>query len=252
MVDVRQYERSLVAPGRRATNGRRLLLQLLFWGGLAGLVSLSAWQWQRANEKAGLLAQQAARRTQPVSGWAEAARLSDDIAGRPVTLTGHFLPGYRVALDNQIRQGRAGMHLYMAFQPEGASQAVLVNLGWVSSDRQGGPVLPEPRPVARRIHGHARLPSAFYTVGEPEQARAWLRVGRIVPSALSARWHQPLAAWTLDLAPDVPGGFQRDALPPPASVISPDRHRGYAVQWLALAAAWIGCWLAVSRREAHS
>lgn len=225
----------------------RPLPLLVFLAGLVVLLALSGWQWRRAEAKQHLLDQQAVQQRAPALSWAAVRRLSDTLAGRQVSLNGHFLPRYRVAHDNQIRQGKAGMNLYMAFAPEDRQPLVLVNLGWVPSDRQGGPSLPKTFPASGRITGHAVMPSRFITLGAPERAQDWWRAGRIEPAHWAAHWGLAVVPWVIDLSPDVPGGFLRDAAPRPASVISPDKHRGYAVQWLLLALTWAGCWATLTR-----
>jgi cytochrome oxidase assembly protein ShyY1 len=51
---------------------------------------------------------------------------------------------------------------------------------------------------------------------------------------LSAGLSEPLFPWELRLAPDQPGGFRRDW---PVVNVSPEKHRGYALQWFTMAAA---------------
>ncbi len=219
-----------------------VVLWVLFIVMLALLLTLSIWQWQRGAEKDALLARQVDRSDLPVIELTDVAELPADIADRPIRLRGHFLPEYRVALDNQMRQGRAGYEIHMAYVLEGHNEAVLVNLGWLPTDRDGGQLPPESFAEANSISGTAVLPSAFITVGQPELTRGLWRAGRIEPEYWATQWGIPLQPWVLRLAPEVAGFYQRDWAPTGQQLMSPDRHRAYAFQWFALALAWVACW----------
>ena len=99
---------------------------------------LGGWQLQRMHEKQALLAQS------PVVGGA-AVSLSQ-AAASPQELHWvrerlRFLPG-TVLLDNQLRDGRAGIKVYQAARAHDGL-TVLVDLGWlpVSADRVLPPVI---------------------------------------------------------------------------------------------------------------
>ncbi|KFN51609.1 hypothetical protein N790_14640, partial [Arenimonas malthae CC-JY-1] len=64
----------------------------------------------------------------------------------------------------------------------------------------------------------------------------WLAM-RLEPGAVAAAWQLPaLAPRVLRLDPALPLGHERD-LELLANTLSPDKHRGYALQWFGLAAA---------------
>lgn len=229
-----------------ATNGTRkvwptLAGLTLLLGVAAALASLANWQWQRAAEKDRLIARQAERGQLAPLSWSQLQALGPDVSDRPVRLVGQFDPARRVALDNQMRAGVAGYHLYVAFRPEGSSESVLVNIGWVPTDRDGGPAVPQAMPSAHEITGWAMYPSAFLTVGQPEFTRGLWRAGRIVPADWGRHWGMPLVPWVVRLAPEVPGGYVREWKTGAEMRMSPDRHRAYAFQWAALAVAWCIC-----------
>lgn len=232
----------------QATNGRAVGRQpgwrtwLLLVTVFLLLLALSCWQWQRAGEKQALLTRMAAQAALPALDWAAASRAGGAQAGRQVRLSGHFLPDYRVALDNRMHQGKAGLDIYMAFLPQGSDRAVLVDLGWAPTDRDNGPAVPVRIPSDIVLTGRMRLPSAFVTLGAPELRDGLWRAGRIEPAVWAARWRQPLVPWLL--APEHPltGGYSHTPVAALAVAITPDRHRAYAFQWLALAVAWLACW----------
>ncbi|MEO6698627.1 MAG: SURF1 family protein [Paraperlucidibaca sp.] len=225
-----------------------------FWAWLllvvvaAVLLSLAYWQYQRGEEKTALLSQRAERAATAELTWRQADKPVDDISNRPMRLSGRFMPQYTIALDNQLRAGRAGVELLVLFQPQDSRSSVLVNIGWVPSDRNGGPSLPKTLPADGEIFGVLHKPSAFITLGGPELLADVWRVGRIEPSTWASRWQQDIKPWVLRLDASVPGGYLRDWAPTSEQKIGPERHRAYAFQWLALALAWCGCWYALWRK----
>lgn len=234
--------KALARPSWRAW----LLLLLV----AAALLALSHWQWSRAAEKEALLTRYGSHSSESTLSWAQAVALGDAAADRPVLLSGHFLPGYRVALDNQMRDGVAGYHLYYVFQPDQIRQAVLVNMGWLPTDRDGGPAVPVNQvPNTQQIRGNINFPSHWLTVGEPELTRGLWRAGRIEPAHWAALWHLSLVPWTVRLSPTMPFGYLRDWAPSANLTMGPERHRAYAFQWAAMAVAWCVCWVAFWRRQ---
>ena len=106
---------------------------------------LGRWQLQRMHEKQALLAQQVPARAQSLTlRQAQAAppRL------RWVEDRGRFLSG-TLLLDNQTREGRAGIKVYQPFQSDDGAR-VLVDLGWLPMppDRVIPPITPHSDPTA--------------------------------------------------------------------------------------------------------
>lgn len=229
------------------TQSPSVLAWLLLVVVASGLSALAYWQYQRGEMKAAMMATQAQRAITTELSWAQAQALDTDIEHRPIRVRGQFLPQYRLALDNQLRDGRAGVELLVLFQPEGSTQNVLVNLGWVPGDRNGGPALPVALPEATELSGVIHRPSAFITLGGPELLAGVWRVGRIEPAYWADAWQQALVPWVLRLDASVPGAYLRDWAPTQAQQIGPERHRAYAFQWAALALAWCACWFAFWR-----
>lgn len=218
---------------------------LVVAGALAGL---ACWQWGRAAEKERLIARQTERGGQPALDWAALQAAGGDVDDRPVRLTGRFDPALRVALDNQMHGGRAGMDLYVVFRPQGSQAGVLVDIGWVPTDREGGPAVPSAVPAGTEIRGLALHPPAFLTVGQPEHTRGLWRAGRIEPEVWAQRWGVALVPWVIRLAPEVQGGYLRDWKRRADMRMTPERHRAYAFQWAALAVAWCVCCFYAWRR----
>jgi len=160
--------------------------------------------------------------------------------------TGRFADAPAVLLDNQVRNGRAGVRAYRVFLPAAdphradlAPLPLLVELGWLPlDDRRALPEIPRPQGV-QWLEGLLAPPPATGIVKAPAVLEA---NGEIVTISLAAAnlpelLHQPrLAARVLRPDPALPLGYARDfdVLP---NTLPPERHLGYAIQWYALALA---------------
>lgn len=212
------------------------------------LLSLSVWQWQRADEKAVWLQQQAGiSRTQ--AAWPDARQALQWQAGQKVSLAGHFDPECRVALDNQPALGQTGYQLHQLFRLDAGGQAILVNLGWLPSDRQQGPAVPQALNEHEMVMGDLQKPARFFTAGGGEKLNGVWRVGRIDLQEWEQRCHTRLLPWVVRLSPQAGFGYHRDWQPTASQQMGPERHRAYAFQWLALALTWCLCWWRLSLRE---
>jgi len=216
--------------------------------------SLGRWQAQRAVEKQAMLdavAQVLARRQPvPLSLAADAARRNhyDWAVG-----FGRFDERGPLWLDNQQRNGRAGVHAYRVFRPEGAPP-MLVDLGWLPLPaNRAMPAIALPR---GRIEVRGLLvppPSAGLELGSgiAPQGDGWV-LTRIDTYALSRTLEltPALAPRVLRLDPAVPLGYERD-LQLLANTLPPERHRGYSLQWFALAIAVLVTALILTFRKAR-
>lgn len=207
-----------------------LLLALLVAAGLAGM---GMWQWGRAEQKEALLAQiDAARSAAPVP-FTEAGKDSLGLRFRSVELTGEFDAARVVLLDNQLREGQAGVRAYVPFQINGDSRAVLVDRGWLPwPDRARSPPLPA------EVLGQTSLtgmlldpPGAGLQLGIAPETSWPLVTTQIDVADLERRLGRPLLDYVLEDA-DAPRAASIRA-----GMLPPERHRGYAVQWFGLALA---------------
>jgi cytochrome oxidase assembly protein ShyY1 len=201
-------------------------------------IALGNWQTRRAFEKTALqarLEQGMAAPPQVLDGGAiDPARLEF----HRVIVTGEFIPDWPVFLDNRPSASRSGFILLMPFKIAGADKAVLVARGWL------------PRNAAE----HDRLPAFTTPTGRVTlEGRAVRQLARVMqlgtPAAL-----QPNAIVQNTSPAEVAGASGLDLLPVvieqtgpslpgealvrswPAPSLDIDRHKGYAVQWYALAA----------------
>lgn len=211
-----------------------------------GFASLGVWQYGRGEQKQAVLDVNARvlaeRDPHPLAvAAAEAGREPAWSSGR-----GRFLARPAVLLDNQLRDGRGGVRGYRAFLPEDGAVAVLVDLGWFPlPERSRPPRLPRPDGAFELRGLLAPPPSPGIAMGEPVQPTDdpdTLLAMRMDMSALARILDVPLAPRVLRLDPELQiarlatGHRELDLL---ANTLPPERHRGYAVQWLGLAAATV-------------
>lgn len=233
------------------TNGLSAVAKLC-WGavvllGAVLLLSLSVWQWQRAEEKTVWLQQQASL-SQKHGVWRDARQALQWQAGQKVKLTGRFDPSCRIALDNQPALGQTGYQLHQLFRLDAGGPAILVNLGWLPTDRQQGPAVPQALNEHEIVMGDLQKPARFFTAGEGEKLNDLWRVGRIDLKEWQQRCHTTLLPWVVRLSPEAGFGYHRDWQPNASQQMGPDKHRAYAFQWLALAVTWCLCWWRLSVR----
>ncbi len=214
--------------------------------------SLGAWQSRRAVEKQAML--DAAdrvlvdRRAVPLAEAADAQRARDYdwTVG-----TGRFDARGALLLDNQQREGRVGVRAYRIFVPE-AGAPLLVDLGWLPL--AGDRALPRVEQPAGEHELQGLLvppPSTGIAVGPALSATdgGWLMT-RVDMQAIAAETglSVALAPRVLRLDPALPLGYARDLELLP-NTLPPDKHRGYAVQWFALALAVLATALVLTFRK---
>lgn len=219
---------------------------------IAVFASLGRWQSHRAVEKQAMLDAAAAvlhdRRPKPLALADDPARLRDyDWASG----LGTFDARGPLLLDNQQRNGRAGVRVYRIFLPR-QSGPLLVDLGWLplAGDRKL-PVIAKPEGEFALSGLLTAPPSSGIALGAgigPE-GEGWL-LTRVDPAAIASTTglSVPLAPRVLRLDPAIKLGYERD-LELLANTLPPQQHRGYALQWYALALAVLATALILTFRR---
>ncbi|QJD69154.1 SURF1 family protein [Xanthomonas campestris pv. badrii] len=203
----------------------------------AGFASLGHWQLQRMHSKQALL-DLAAHVRDTTLPLAQALNSPHELAwvrGRV-----RFLP-QQVLLDNQLHDGRAGVRVYQLAAPEGMSESILVDLGWLPlpADRQ--------LPTIAALEGTQTVqglvsapPSAGLPIGPaltPGRAgQTWLATRLDAEALRTTLGRRDISSQVLRLDPALPVGYVRDLDMLP-NTLPPARHLGYAVQWFGLALA---------------
>lgn len=237
------------------------------------LLFLGFWQLQRAVAKQQLLDQFALRSQQAPQPLQEHEPLYT-----PVQITGHYDYAHIILLDNRIVNHQVGYDVLLPFIPDNSLQhAVLVNLGWISTltsppvgeagakHRVRGvqtTTLPRsyPSPAMLRtvtsptggevtIIGLAHRPEHNLVLAHPQTALQWpLLVEDIQLTQLSRFLNRPLYPFILLLSGNAGFTHHWDRI----TAITPARHRGYAVQWFALALTLTGLYVKLNmHRRTH-
>lgn len=206
---------------------------------LSLLCALGIWQLGRAEEKRAFLKQQ-----EQGSASSETIQLStaiednvDSLRYKKVQATGHYDQAHQFLIDNQISAGKAGYFVLTPFVLQGEAKAVLVNRGWVPLN-QDRSVLPdvqiknEQTVVTGRIN---RFPGVGIKLAGAEiPTDSWPSVVQVVDSqVLAKKLAYPLFTFQIELDKDRPEGFKREWQT--TTIMLPEQHTAYAIQWFALA-----------------
>lgn len=219
------------------------LFGVVFFGQLAD------WQLRRAVEKEVMLERYAARTQEAPLSLPDILRQGEDVADFPVVLHGHFDNAHTLFLDNQPQDQTSGFHVYTPFLPDGDTQFILVNRGWVAR-AQNAQLLPVITPAhATGVQGTLAMPSAFFTVGQTDYRQRPLRVPRLEMDRLSRALGIELRPFVVRLDAAAPDGFVRTWSPVVVLAMGPEKHRAYAFQWFALAAAVLVVFVVVNLRK---
>lgn len=209
------------------------LLTLLL---VAGMVTAGFWQQGRGLQKQHLQSERARLQALPP------VPLLDDpsppAAGqtRKVVVEGMYAPALTVQLDNQPSQKRPGVHVWTPLVLL-SGQHVIVDRGWLPL---GAEAMAPPNGV-QQVQGHwKRLPVPGMRLGgDTAPGCASPRPERVnYPSLAEARclFGESTLDGVLELAPEAPGGFQREWAQAGSQEIPPSRHFAYAAQWWLFAA----------------
>ncbi len=199
-------------------------------------VGLGVWQLQRAEEKKLLQQEYDQRANETPRRIGGQWQRMEELRFRHVVARGEYDPNYQILVDNRVHRGMAGYHVVTPLKLEGGETRVLVNRGWVElgASREQLPPIDTPRGI-QEISGVATVPAEkVFTLGAPEPPdRGWQpvllhldmqRYAASVPFSV-----QPVVVL---LDANVAGGFTREWSRLDAGIAV---HRGYAVQWFALA-----------------
>lgn len=217
-------------------------------------VNLGFWQLRRADEKVRLLAQDAARRSQPPVSLALVPTEPGNADGLPVVLHGRYDETHEFLLDNRVVKGRVGFEVLLPFHDQSTGKAVLVNRGFVpmGRTRAEAPRIPPLVPGSDTATGSVHVisqPEALPATGDVTSLAPGLQIVESASPALAAReLGEAVNPYIVRLSQDDPNGLPRYW---PVTVMMPSRHRAYAVQWFLMAIAVAIAWSAFSFRR-HS
>ena len=203
---------------------------------LPGLIALGCWQLRRADEKRDLLATYTERQIEaPVT--ADRLRQLPDPAFYPVHLYGRFDAGHSLLLDNQMRDGKAGVELLQPFHDQASGLWLLVNRGWLAWPDRRVPVRFDTPSQALALDATVYVPPGKTFQLHPDNPDGqWPQLlTAIDPAGLWQQLGREGFAQELRLQPG-PAAYRLDW---PVVAMGPEKHQGYAVQWFALASALV-------------
>ncbi|WP_370277425.1 SURF1 family protein [Pontibacterium sp.] len=208
-----------------------LAMALLLW---PVLVSLGFWQLDRAEQKSELLESWKSRAQQTQS-----LASSDLVRFSSVESQGEFDRERWLLLDNRTREGKVGYEVVALFYPQDMVIPVLVNLGWIQAnpDRRIYPeiVLPEGT-VA--VSGRLTEPSELLVLAESSPQQGWpQRLQRLDISRLEQQLGLKLMPWVIRPSDPIIAHLDLSWTP---TVMQPEKHQAYALQWFVMAAVLLG------------
>lgn len=225
---------------------------------LALLCSLGFWQLGRAEQKKQFLRQQQAAtgavildlNRQPVTD-------SESFRYRNVTVTGRYDAAHQFLIDNQMLDGKPGYFVLTPFLMDQEKRAVLVNRGWVAlgADRSVLPDVSIRTEESRRINGRINHfpPVGIKLKGAEIPTDGWPAIVQVVDSrVLAAKLAYDLYDFQIELDAKAAEGYRREWKT--SSVIPPEKHLAYAVQWFGLALTLTGLfiWISIRKRSEHT
>jgi surfeit locus 1 family protein len=208
--------------------------------------NLGMWQAKRAAEKADTEQQH-----KTATAISFAAALAGNKRFARIDVSGHYDPIRHVLLDNQIWNGRAGVHVFTPFYTLDDT-AILVNRGWLPlvADRQTMPEIPTPQheTVLRGMLNTLPVPGRILGQADKMKQDQWPQlVTYLNLEDIAESLDIPLQNWVIQLSDSEQAGFEgRDWKP---VFLSSSRHKGYAFQWFALATVSIVLWILIGFRK---
>lgn len=200
-------------------------------------ISLGQWQTQRAAEKESIEAKLSARESAAPVRLSPTPPAVDEVEYRRVAISGEFLGEWTVFLDNRPYKGAAGFYVLTPLKLAGSDRYVLVARGWAKrdiADRTKLPSIATPRSMVG-IEGIARRnPGHVLQLGNAEPLRPGAIVQNVDIGELAQAARLQMLPFIIEQTTDMQDGLVRDWPRPSTGV---DKHRGYAFQWYALAAA---------------
>jgi surfeit locus 1 family protein len=216
---------------------RTTLFALVMVPALAGL---GFWQMARAEEKTAIAGEFERKRAQSAAGLGELLDSSpEDLAYRPVTLTGTFRNEEYFLLDNRMVHGRYGNEVLSLFELKGSPALALVNRGWVVADpaRQSLPEAPQVEGEVT-IKGQVYVkPGKPYVLQDTPFVASWpKRIQRVEMAKIAKAagvTEEDIFPYPIRVNAEAAGALYVDW---PVVNVGPAKHYGYAVQWFAMSA----------------
>ena len=202
------------------------------------LLSLGMWQANRAIEKRAIIQQQETAQLMPSTRLSTAFEDNAETSRyRKLEVAGHYDTQQQFLIDNQISEGKAGYFVLTPFILQGENKAILVNRGWLplNQDRKNLPdvsMTAEPGVITGRANTFPSVGIKLTGAEIPTDTSP--SVVQIVDTqVLAKKLGYSLFSFQLELDKTQPNGFKREWHT--TTLMQPEQHTAYAMQWFALA-----------------
>ncbi len=217
----------------------QLVPSLVYLSLLTLLLGLGNWQLGRSDEKKQFLAlqEQGLMLSDVITLTGRSEDNVETLRFKKTQVIGHYDQAHQFLIDNQISAGKVGYFVLTPLVLEGEAKAVLVNRGWIplNQDRSVLPVLElssELITVTGRINSFPSV--GIKLAGAEKPTDTWPSVIQVVDSQVLAKHlAYPLFNFQIELDKNLFGGFKREWQT--TTIMMPEQHTAYAVQWFALA-----------------
>lgn len=214
-------------------NWKLSLLSLVF---IVIFTSLGFWQLSRAKQKTVILNEYKSRAKIGPLGTHDLAR-PNDWRFYQVKLVGKFDDAHTILLDNKTYNGKVGYEVYTPFIAKGLDTPILVNRGFIpiGVSRNTLPAIPKTSKNTTTIQGMLNVPPVSISFGgmtDNNKSKWPLRVEYVNLSELGKLINNTFYPYVLNLNPESPSALQ---VKWQITTVDPNKHKGYAVQWFALA-----------------
>jgi surfeit locus 1 family protein len=203
------------------------------------LLSLGRWQTNRAEEKRAFLSQQQqAQAIESVQLSTAIEDNADSLRYKKLDVVGHYELTQQFLIDNQVSDGKVGYFVLTPFRLQGENKAILVNRGWVAANANRSQLpdvsmTSEPTVITGRANHFPSVGIKLAGAEIPTDTKP--SVVQVVDSAvLAKKLGYPLFSFQLELDKTQPNGFKREWHT--TTLMLPEQHTAYALQWFALAA----------------
>lgn len=155
----------------------------------------------------------------------------------PIEIVGHYDNAHTILLDNKIHEHQVGYEVITPFFPDQTNTLLLINRGWIPANANNRQILPNIPPIDGR---QTIIGNLYITPGNPfvfdntlENSKNWpIRVQVLDFKQVEKILNTPVYPFIVWLSPNANDGFIRDWQP---ISISPEKNRGYALQWFSFA-----------------
>lgn len=214
-------------------NWKLFLLSLAL---VAVFISLGIWQLKRADEKTQMMMSFQKKIAMGVFEGKDLA-VPNDWRFVRVKLSGKFDDSHTILLDNKTFNGKVGYEVYTPFKAKDLDATILVDRGFIplGVSRDALPPIPKTSKDTITINGMLNVPPRYMAFGEIREngKTTWpLRVEYINLPELAKLSNKDFYPYVLSVDAESPSALQ---VKWQISTLDPNKHKGYAVQWFALA-----------------